>query len=68
MPSSRRVSPNRGAAVHANDASLEIESVAVWQKNNGIDTTKQVKLVRLSHMRYQHKDMAKITTFMKGTY
>lgn len=67
MPHSRDVSPNRGAGVEASKASPEIESVAIWQKNNGVDVSKQVKLVRLSHMRYQHKDMATITTFMKGT-
>ncbi|KAL2066596.1 hypothetical protein VTL71DRAFT_2667 [Oculimacula yallundae] len=65
MSHSRDVSPNRGTGVDACKASPDAESVAVWQKNNGIDVSKQVKLLRLSHMRYQHKDMATITTFMK---
>jgi hypothetical protein len=70
IPSSRGVSPNRGKTIHANNATpgTEPETAAAWQKAAGIDISKQVKLVRLSHMRYQHRDMDKITIFLKGTY
>jgi hypothetical protein len=33
-----------------------------------IDVSKQVRLVKLSHMRYQHRDMEKISVFMQGMY
>lgn len=41
------------------------ETIAQWTKNNGIDSSKQIRLVKLSHMRYQHPDLEEITTFMK---
>lgn len=41
------------------------ETIAQWRKNNRIDPFKQIHLVKLSHMRYQHPDLEEITTFMK---
>ena len=44
----------------------DCESKREWQKKRGIDTSKQVRLVKLSHMRYQHPDLNKATTFLRG--
>jgi hypothetical protein len=66
--SSQDSPPNRGTTIDANEATLDKQTGAEWQKQARIDTTKHVKLVRLSHMRYQHKDLDSITTFLKGTY
>ncbi|KAK3116334.1 hypothetical protein LTR53_003411 [Teratosphaeriaceae sp. CCFEE 6253] len=41
------------------------ESIASWQKKNDIDPAAQVKLVGLSHMRYQHCDLDEITKFLQ---
>ena len=42
------------------------ESKREWQKKRGIDTSKQVRIVKLNHMRYQHPDLNKATTFLRG--
>jgi hypothetical protein len=42
------------------------ESKREWQKKRGIDPSKQVRIVKLNHMRYQHPDLNKITTFLRG--
>ena len=64
---SREPSPNRGSSTPAVDAiPKEREDLATWKKRQGIDSEKQVKLVRISHMRYQHVDLEKITTFLRG--
>ncbi|KIV96714.1 hypothetical protein PV10_00541 [Exophiala mesophila] len=62
---SRGPSPNRGASVKDVDAIPEPTSKREWQKKRGIDPSKQVKIVKLSHMRYQHPDLNKITTFLR---
>jgi len=36
-----------------------------WKKREGIDASSQIKLVRLSHMRYQHADIPAITEFLQ---
>lgn len=60
------VKPNRGATVPDVDAiGPESEPLSQWQKRTGIDTSKQIKLVRLAHMRYQHPDFPTITKFLK---
>ncbi|KAE8384592.1 Glyoxalase/Bleomycin resistance protein/Dihydroxybiphenyl dioxygenase [Aspergillus alliaceus] len=41
------------------------ESVASWRKRCNIDCEKQIRLVKLSHMRYQHPDLNGITTFLQ---
>ena len=35
-----------------------------WKKRENIDPSKQIKLVRLSHMRYMHSDIPAIKTFL----
>ncbi|EHY58456.1 hypothetical protein HRR83_007174 [Exophiala dermatitidis] len=62
----REPSPNRGASVPDVEA-IGPNSVSKreWQKQHGIDPSKQVKIVKLSHMRYQHPDLNKITTFLR---
>jgi len=60
----RESSPNRGTSIDANAAVPEQESLETWRKKAGINVDEQVKLVKASHMRYQHADMETITTFM----
>ncbi|OOF92088.1 hypothetical protein ASPCADRAFT_153403 [Aspergillus carbonarius ITEM 5010] len=43
----------------------EQESVSSWRERSGINTEGQIRLVKLSHMRYQHPDLDEITTFLK---
>ncbi|KIY03095.1 uncharacterized protein Z520_01562 [Fonsecaea multimorphosa CBS 102226] len=63
---SRGPSPNRGASVRDVDAQgPDSESKREWQKKRGIDLSKQVRITKLSHMRYQHPDLNKITTFLR---
>lgn len=64
---SRGPSPNRGASVSDVEAiGPDSDSKRAWQKKRGIDTAKQVRIVKVSHMRYQHPDLNKITTFLRG--
>ena len=64
---SRGPSPNRGASVPDFVAiGPESESQESWRKSNNIDKTNQVKIVKVSHMRYQHPDLQEITTFLRG--
>lgn len=59
--------PNRGASVSDLVAvGPEKQSLEDWKKQNNIDASKQIKLVKLSHVRYQHPDLDKITTFLQG--
>lgn len=69
-PQSRGPSPNRGASVpdFKAVAGNSTESQEAWRKARGIDRSKQVKIVKLSHMRYQHPDMNVITTFLRGMF
>ncbi|KAJ3538386.1 hypothetical protein NM208_g5927 [Fusarium decemcellulare] len=41
------------------------ECLGDWKKRSGIDTSKQIRLVKLAHMRYQHPDLDSITTFLE---
>lgn len=52
--------------IEAQKAVPSYETISQWRDLMGIDVSRQVKLVRLSHMRYQHKDIESITTFLKG--
>ncbi|KAK4998063.1 hypothetical protein LTR66_002645 [Elasticomyces elasticus] len=62
----REQSPNRGRSVPDTQAlGPERASLSEWQKNQGIDTAKQIRIVKLAHMRYQHPDLPKITTFLR---
>jgi hypothetical protein len=36
-----------------------------WQASQNIDRDAQVKITKLSHMRYQHPDLTQITTFLR---
>lgn len=67
---SRGPSPNRGASVPDSEkkAIPDQASKREWQKKRGIDPSKQVRIVKLSHMRYQHPDLNKITTFLRGKH
>ena len=60
------LTPNAGGTVPDIQAiGDESESLSSWQKRTGIDVNKQIKLVKLAHMRYQHPDLDRITTFLK---
>ncbi|KAK5746808.1 hypothetical protein LTR17_000438 [Elasticomyces elasticus] len=57
--------PNVGKSIPDVEAiGDDSEPLTQWQKRNNIDPANQVKLVRLSHMRYQHPDLDEITTFL----
>ncbi len=65
---SMEASPNHGVSLPEEEAvSSNRESSAEWQKRNGIDPAKQIRLVRIGHMRYQHPDLAEITQFLRGS-
>lgn len=62
------VKPNSGVSIpDVEDKAKEAYSqpLSEWQKRNNIDPSKQVKLVKLAHMRYQHPDISTITKFLK---
>jgi hypothetical protein len=61
------VRPNAGASLLDTDALGDRKSAvsSEWQKERGIDTSKQIKLVKVAHMRYQHPDLATITKFLQ---
>ena len=44
----------------------ESEPQTKWLRDNKIETEKQVKIVKVAHMRYQHPDLQAITTFLRG--
>ncbi|KAK5726276.1 hypothetical protein LTR17_012896 [Elasticomyces elasticus] len=57
--------PNVGKSIPDIEAiGDDSEPLTSWQNRNSIDPANQVKLVRLSHMRYQHPDLEEITTFL----
>ncbi|KAK4506708.1 hypothetical protein PRZ48_000441 [Zasmidium cellare] len=59
------IKPNHGATISDIEAiGPNSESLTSWQKRNNIDPSKQIKIVKLAHMRYQHPDLAEITTFL----
>ena len=45
----------------------EFESISSWRERVGINADAQIRLVKLSHMRYQHPDLDQITIFLKGS-
>ena len=64
---SRETSPNRGVSEPDVKAiSSDRQGIKEWVEKAGIDTSKQVRMVQISHMRYQHPDLALLTTFMRG--
>ena len=64
---SRETSPNRGVSEQDLRAiSSDRLGISEWTKRSGIDTSRQIRLVKISHMRYQHPDLAKLTQFLRG--
>ncbi|KAK6087309.1 glyoxalase [Seiridium cupressi] len=60
------VTPNRGASIADVQAiGSDRKTIQEWRKQNNIDVGKQVRLVKLVHMRYQHPNLDEITTFLK---
>ncbi|WPH02469.1 Hypothetical protein R9X50_00533300 [Acrodontium crateriforme] len=60
-----RVKPNTGQTIEDLKAiGDESESLASWQSRNGIDPSRQIKIVKVSHMRYQHADLDVIVKFL----
>lgn len=62
------VTPNAGTSLQDREAEGRGETgelISEWQKRKGIDKSKQIKIVKISHMRYQHPDLPKITKFLK---
>lgn len=60
------VKPNSGASVLDQETTGEKhENLREWQKQQGIDRSKQVRIVKVAHMRYQHPDFPTITKFLK---
>ncbi|KAL2855154.1 Glyoxalase/Bleomycin resistance protein/Dihydroxybiphenyl dioxygenase [Aspergillus pseudodeflectus] len=41
------------------------EPLSAWKERSKIDTKNQIRLVKLSHMRYQHPDLEEITIFLQ---
>lgn len=63
---SRETSPNRGTSLPQDTAIPDTrKSLRDWQSENNIDGDAQVKIRRIAHMRYQHPDLAEITTFLR---
>lgn len=61
------VKPNHGATVPDVVAvGDEQESQSSWLKKNNIKPEDRIRLVKLSHMRYQHPDLDEIHRFMTG--
>ncbi|KAL3455997.1 Glyoxalase/Bleomycin resistance protein/Dihydroxybiphenyl dioxygenase [Aspergillus heterothallicus] len=60
-------SRNCGGASIDDTVAIGSDSVplSVWKQQSKIDTKNQIRLVKLSHMRYQHPDLEEITTFLK---
>ena len=63
---SRDTSPARGTSQPQEQAIPPIRKTLVeWQKSQNIDRDAQIKITRVAHMRYQHPNLAEITTFMR---
>lgn len=56
--------PNYGASLPEVEAIKSDVKLHEWQKKVGIDRSKQVKILKIAHMRYQHPDLDEITTFL----
>lgn len=60
--------PNAGVSLQDREAEGRGEKgelISEWQKRKGIDKSKQIKIIKVSHMRYQHPELEKITKFLK---
>lgn len=57
---------NHGASIPDTEAIGPFqESIQQWRRRNDINVDDQIKIVKLSHMRYQHPDLKEITTFLQ---
>jgi hypothetical protein len=57
--------PNSGGTIPDLKAvGAEAESLLRWRERSGIDPSKHVRIVKVSHMRYQHPDLGRIATFL----
>ena len=57
---------NSGASIPDVQASGSIsQSISEWRAKRGIDVSKQVRIVKLAHMRYQHPDLDVIVQFLE---
>ena len=60
-----QVTHNKGASVPDAEAIPDGRSLAEWRQQRGIDTSAQIRTVKLAHMRYQHPDLAAISVFLR---
>lgn len=68
LPDQVHLKSNIGRSLNAAlAAGPNAESQQAWRERQNIDTTKQIKLVRICHVRYQHPELEKITVFLQGT-
>lgn len=59
------VTANAGSSLDdSQDRGEHGESISSWQKRSGIDTEKQIRIVKISHMRYQHANTSAATKFL----
>lgn len=66
---SRGPSPNRGSSLPDVQAiGPDHTTKAKWRQSRGIDPSTQVRIVKVSHMRYQHPDLSEITQFLRGEF
>ncbi len=57
---------NKGASIPDAEATAgPKESLQAWRERVGIKVDEQIKIVKLSHMRYQHPDLEEITAFLR---
>lgn len=61
---------NQGFSLHAPEAMKMIgwDRMAIqdWELREHIDKSKQIRLIRLSHMRYAHPEFTEISAFLKN--
>lgn len=58
--------PNFGATIPDVQAMGEdTEPASHWRQRMGIDVSRQIRIVRLAHMRYRHPDLGRITLFLQ---
>ncbi|KAF2398961.1 trihydroxytoluene oxygenase [Trichodelitschia bisporula] len=61
-----RPPPNRGASIPDTEAAgPDSITIAEWRRTNAIDPAAQIRLVKLSHMCYQHPNLPDIITFLQ---
>ncbi|KAG4431207.1 hypothetical protein IFR05_013314 [Cadophora sp. M221] len=58
--------PNRGVSLDLSKGPGTKQSQEDWRASLGIDTTKQIRVVELNHVRYQHSDIKNIVAFLEG--